>query len=88
MGRQVQFAAFAILMGTCIAGVAHASPWAIAVGGSLLALAGLSRGRLARTGGGALLTEHVSVVVSLLNAGCAAAGCYAVGIFARWFWGF
>lgn len=90
MERTVQLTAFAILMGTCLAGMAHASPWAISVGGCLLALVGLGRGRMVRAASAEAdvpFLEAASVIVSLGNAAVAAGGSYVLGHTVRWMWG-
>lgn len=90
MERTVQLAAFAVLLGTCVAGMAHTAPWAIAIGGSLLALVGLSRGRLLRAAtpeGASPYFDVASVMVSLGNAAVASSASYVLGHGVGWIWG-
>ncbi len=90
MERSVQLAAFAILMGTCLAGMADTTLWAIAVGGSLLALVGLCRGRLLRPAtaeGASPFVESAAVIISLGNAAVATSASYVLGHGVGWVWG-
>jgi hypothetical protein len=87
MGRAHMATAFAILVGTCLAGALHATLYAALTGSCTLALLSLTRQRALALPSHRGVSEPVLVAASLLNATAVAFAAYAFGYVSRWIWG-
>jgi hypothetical protein len=87
MGLAHNTVAYLILLGTCVAGVAHAPWWAVCAGACSLTLLSLLTTRAALVPRLRTISEPILVFSSVLNAAAVASAAYIFGYAARWFWG-
>jgi hypothetical protein len=80
-------AAYAVILGTCTAGLLNLSPWAACVGACLLALISMTSngGAYARYGHvGSGITMPTLVFSSILNAAVTGAAAFGLGRLIAW----